>query len=673
MSGLARSLLAMAAVTLAGTPARPDEPRARPSPANPRAAAEFENRVRPLLVDRCVKCHGPRKQESNLRLDSRAAMMQGGDSGPAIVPGKPGESLLVKAIRHEGDIQMPPDSRLKAEQVATLSRWIAEGAPWPVEAAGAAIRQGTITAEDRAFWSLQPVRPRPAPEVRDRAWVRTVVDRWILAELEARGLRPGRSRGPSDPDPSRHVRPDRVAADARRRSTPSSPTPRPTPSPGSSTGSWRRRPTASIGAGTGSTSSGTPIPPERPPTIPSARRTGIAITSSRPSTGTCPTTGSSASRSPATSWPRGRTGPAYARMVTATGFLGDLPAVRVRLRELPSPDDPGHDRHDRPGVPRPDARLRPMPRPQVRPRLRPRLLRALRHLRQHAISLRRLGAEAEHAVHGVAPAPRRDRDAAGLARPDRRPTAEGGKPDPSRPVDRDPRRHRRRLRAPEAVGRREPRLPRHSLALRGAARRDRRGPESVHELDLPGRMRRSPLPPRRRRPPRLAADLAGADRQHDPRPPRQPRLPHRVRGHGEAPGSYRFTIGHGPGGSPAVAVFIGASGILATDGDSPRSIRPLRPGTWYNLRLTLDLERRTYSGTIGAPGDVTTFSDRSFASGWDGTIDTVLIDGKGPVAGVRPALDVDNIAVREEPIAARSMHRSRTPKPGRSCARSSRP
>ena len=108
---------------------------------------------------------GPRKQESNLRLDSRAAMMQGGDSGPAIVPGRPGKSLLVKAIRHEGDIQMPPDSRLEDDQVATLTRWVAQGAAWPDELGGATIRRGAITSEDRAFWSFQPVRPRPAPEV----------------------------------------------------------------------------------------------------------------------------------------------------------------------------------------------------------------------------------------------------------------------------------------------------------------------------------------------------------------------------------------------------------------------------------------------------------------------------------------------------------------------------
>src|SRR5262249_35259277 len=108
---------------------------------------------------------------------------------------RPEESLLVKAIRHEGDLQMPPDSRLLADQVATLTRWIADGAPWPDAAPGVAVRLGAISAADRAFWSLQPVRRPAAPEVRDRGWVRTPVDRWILAELESRGLRP---TGPAD-------------------------------------------------------------------------------------------------------------------------------------------------------------------------------------------------------------------------------------------------------------------------------------------------------------------------------------------------------------------------------------------------------------------------------------------------------------------------------------------
>ncbi len=158
--------------------------------SDPKAVAEFENQVRPVLSARCLKCHGPQKQESNLRLDSRAAMMQGGDSGPAVVPGKPEASLFVKAIRHEGDIQMPPDSRLKDEQITTLTRWVADGARWPEVTGGAAIRRGEISAEDRAFWSFQPVKPGPAPEVEDRDWVRSPVDRWILAALESKGMQP---------------------------------------------------------------------------------------------------------------------------------------------------------------------------------------------------------------------------------------------------------------------------------------------------------------------------------------------------------------------------------------------------------------------------------------------------------------------------------------------------
>src|SRR4051812_25070026 len=186
-----RSSLAILTLAVAPTPGWSDEPVGiRLIRSDQATAAEFENRVRPLLVERCLKCHGPRKQESNLRLDSREAMMQGGDSGPAIVPGRPGASLLVRAIRRQGEIQMPPDSRLTDEQVSTLTRWINEGAPWPAGSAGTAIRRGAISADDRSFWSFQPIRPQPAPEVRDSAWVRTPVDRWVLAELESRGLRP---------------------------------------------------------------------------------------------------------------------------------------------------------------------------------------------------------------------------------------------------------------------------------------------------------------------------------------------------------------------------------------------------------------------------------------------------------------------------------------------------
>src|SRR5436190_19028462 len=93
----------------------------------------FEREVRPILVDACHKCHGPNKQESDLRLDSREAALKGGVSGAAIVPGQPEKSLLIAAIRHAGDIQMPPQAKLTEAQIAAVAHWVKLGAPWPNE------------------------------------------------------------------------------------------------------------------------------------------------------------------------------------------------------------------------------------------------------------------------------------------------------------------------------------------------------------------------------------------------------------------------------------------------------------------------------------------------------------------------------------------------------------
>src|SRR5688572_7150510 len=92
----------------------------------------FETQVRPLLAANCLECHGDIKQESGLRLDSRATALKGGDSGtPAVVPGKPDESLLIAAVKHTGDYQMPPTGKLSDEQIAALSKWVEMGSPWP--------------------------------------------------------------------------------------------------------------------------------------------------------------------------------------------------------------------------------------------------------------------------------------------------------------------------------------------------------------------------------------------------------------------------------------------------------------------------------------------------------------------------------------------------------------
>jgi len=157
----------------------------------------FEMRIRPLLAEHCYSCHGEEKQKGHLRLDSRAAMLKGGESGPAIVPGQPGQSRLMEAVRYQNpDLQMPPKKRLTDRQVSDLSRWIASNAPWPAhDAARAAATTKTpaeITAQERAWWSFQPIRrpPVPAPRGGQQKFGSSPIDAFIAEALRQKGLSP---------------------------------------------------------------------------------------------------------------------------------------------------------------------------------------------------------------------------------------------------------------------------------------------------------------------------------------------------------------------------------------------------------------------------------------------------------------------------------------------------
>ena len=145
----------------------------------------FEAAVRPLLADHCLDCHGPKKQWAGLRLDSRAAMLQGGDSGPAVIPLQPDTSLLIRAIRHEDeDLKMPQDEKLSDRQIETLVQWVAMGAPYP---------DAPLTGKrfrDPGHWAFQPPVAVQVPEVLDKTWAQSDVDRFVLARLEAEHLHP---------------------------------------------------------------------------------------------------------------------------------------------------------------------------------------------------------------------------------------------------------------------------------------------------------------------------------------------------------------------------------------------------------------------------------------------------------------------------------------------------
>jgi hypothetical protein len=155
----------------------------------------FESDVRPLLAAKCQKCHGPRQQRGGLRLDSRAAALKGGKTGPALVPGEVAGSLLIEAVNYES-LEMPPDGPLTSGETAILAEWVKRGAPWP-ESSLAASRKpgGTITEEDRAYWAFQPLRDPPVPAVDDHGWARNPIDRFIVQKLAAEHLSPASEAG----------------------------------------------------------------------------------------------------------------------------------------------------------------------------------------------------------------------------------------------------------------------------------------------------------------------------------------------------------------------------------------------------------------------------------------------------------------------------------------------
>jgi hypothetical protein len=153
----------------------------------------FERSVRPLLAAKCWECHSGETPEAGLRLDAWNTMVAGGDSGPAVVPGKPANSLLITAIHYEDGPQMPPDGKLRDQDIEILIEWINRGAPWPKSTIATRNWNGNgfeITDDDRAFWSFQPISDPPVPDTDDTFWPRTSVDHFVLAQLEDAGLAP---------------------------------------------------------------------------------------------------------------------------------------------------------------------------------------------------------------------------------------------------------------------------------------------------------------------------------------------------------------------------------------------------------------------------------------------------------------------------------------------------
>ena len=175
-----------------------------PAPVSAEQAEFFETTIRPLLADNCHACHSSRIDTpfGGLRLDSREGLLAGGDSGPAVVPGRPADSALVQRL-HGRPVLMPPLGPLADDDVAALTRWVEMGAPWPAAPASAGADPPDPSApfdlaeRRRTHWAWRPVQAAEPPAADDASWPATPVDRFVLAALDEAGLTPAPDAGPA--------------------------------------------------------------------------------------------------------------------------------------------------------------------------------------------------------------------------------------------------------------------------------------------------------------------------------------------------------------------------------------------------------------------------------------------------------------------------------------------
>ena len=148
--------------------------------------------MRPILAARCYNCHGSRLQSGGLRLDSRASILLLTAKGSKpVVPGSPAQSAMIKAVRYDGAVRMPPQGKLAQAEIDALTQWVKLGAPWPEAAVNETHEgEGALLEVARRHWSLRPVTKPTPPSSRNAGWVRNPIDAFIAAAQEAKGIGP---------------------------------------------------------------------------------------------------------------------------------------------------------------------------------------------------------------------------------------------------------------------------------------------------------------------------------------------------------------------------------------------------------------------------------------------------------------------------------------------------
>src|ERR1700693_2154319 len=177
-----------------------------PLAAQTRDFTLFETKIRPVLETKCYGCHLPKLKApmGGLTLDTKAGLLKGGATGKVIVPAKPGESRLLKALSYsDPSLQMPPAGKLPDSVIANFKQWISAGSPDPRSDVLAGVSsqspapQGMSIEDGRKWWAFQPVKEMPKPNTKDVDWNRTKSDWFVLAKLEEKGLTPSPDLDPA--------------------------------------------------------------------------------------------------------------------------------------------------------------------------------------------------------------------------------------------------------------------------------------------------------------------------------------------------------------------------------------------------------------------------------------------------------------------------------------------
>ncbi|MBL8817184.1 MAG: DUF1553 domain-containing protein [Planctomyces sp.] len=179
--------------SVAAVTAKPSAPIPQDAGVSANGEVFFEENIRPIFVQRCQSCHSEKsgKHEGNLLIDSQAALLKGGDQGPAVVPGDVEHSLLIRAVRHtDPNLMMPPTERLNDESIALLESWIRMGAPFPETSSQPTVVNPSDPVEGKSHWAYQPLSIVAPPQPQNSAWSRSEIDRFVLAKLESRNLAP---------------------------------------------------------------------------------------------------------------------------------------------------------------------------------------------------------------------------------------------------------------------------------------------------------------------------------------------------------------------------------------------------------------------------------------------------------------------------------------------------